>query len=223
MAPENYAHEAGWELDVHGGKRLLFHPECFQFEVFKTYEQKDQGTHPAVTILKADNQSCPWCSSNLTVLFDYDLQHPLVQFMKLEGQRLRIAVCMHCNCYGTVFMNVNLNGAYNWSEYNSVPTYLPEPLPDTQSEEPNWRALRLSDQSLGTYHSACWTLEVPASQIGGHPAWIQDAEYPSCPCCSETMKFVAQIDMEQAGNSEGIYYAFLCGTCLITAVQYQQT
>lgn len=76
---------------------------------------------------------------------------------------------------------------------------------------------------MGTYENSYWMLEAPASQIGGHPAWIQDAEYPVCPCCSTTMKFIAQMDMEQAEDSEGIYYAFLCEGCLQVAVNYQQT
>ena len=154
------------------------------------------------------------------LLFDYNLQHPLVRFLKLPGQQLRIAACMHCNCYGTVFMKVELDGRYSWSEYNTVPDFLPETEPD---EELTWRAMRLSERLMGTYEGAYWTLEAPTSQIGGHPAWIQDAEYPTCPCCSETMKFIGQMDMEHSVDSEGIYYGFLCRACLIAAVNYQQT
>ena len=34
------------------------------------------------------------------------------------------------------------------------------------------------------------------SQVGGHPTWIQGAEYPRCPECSGAMPFIAQISNE---------------------------
>ncbi|MFF2889293.1 DUF1963 domain-containing protein [Paenibacillus sp. NPDC057967] len=221
VPPENYAHEAGWELDQDGQKRLLFHLESYNFEV---YGEKIGGSEPvnaaAVVALQPDDQCCPWCQSKLRVLIDCHLQDPLVRFLKLSGERLRIAACIHCNCYGTVFTKVELDGSYSWSEFNTVPEFLPETELD---EGLPLRTMRISGRSIGTYEGACWTLEAPTSQIGGHPAWIQDAEYPACPCCSETMEFIGQIDMEQAADSEGIYYAFLCRACLIAAVNYQQT
>lgn len=220
VPPQTYAHEAGWELDTDGGKRLLFYPECYHFRVVGR-EGAGRAASRAVEALQTGDQACPWCGHELTVLFNCDLQDPLVGFMKLSGQRLRVAACMHCNCYGTVFMKVDLEGNYAWSEYNVVPGYLPEreEVPDEWA----WHPMELSALPMGIYESAHWTLEAPASQIGGHPAWIQDADYPACPGCSETMGFIAQMDMEQAEDSEGIYYAFLCKTCLITAVNYQQT
>ncbi|MNO38939.1 hypothetical protein D3C76_290570 [compost metagenome] len=221
ISPETYAHEAGWELDNEGGKRLLFYPESYPFEISTEGRDGIERTPSAVVALQAGDPSCPWCHSELTVLFDYDLHNPLVQFMKLHGQRLRIAACMHCNCYGTVFMNADLDGRYSWSEYNVVPDFLPEY--EDMGQLSSWRAMQLSEQQMGAYDNAYWMLEVPASKIGGHPTWIQDAEYPSCPCCSVTMKFIAQMDMEQVEDGEGIYYAFMCEACLKVAVNYQQT
>lgn len=219
VPPEHYAHEAGWELDDNGRKRLLFHPESYHFKGCKEIGEADQA-QTAVTALQKDEQKCLWCGSNLTVLFHYDLQHPIVQFMKLSGEALRIPACLYCNCYGTVFMKVGLDGSHSWSEYNTVPEYMPEAEPD---EEWAWRSLRLSEQRMGTYEGANWMHEASSTQIGGHPAWVQDAEYAACPCCSETMMFIGQVDMEQAADSEGIYYAFLCRQCLIAGVSYQQS
>lgn len=220
VSPETYAHEAGWELDYDGGKRLLFYPESYHFKVCGEGKEGIDRAPLTVTALQAGEQSCPWCGSKLTVLFDYNLQNPLFQFMKLSGQRLRIAACIHCNCYGTVFMNVDLDGRYSWSEYNAVPDFLPE---NEDMEQFSWHVMQLSERQMGVYDNAYWMLEAPASKIGGHPTWIQDAEYPECPCCSVTMKFIAQMDMEQAEDSEGIYYAFLCEACLKVAVNYQQS
>ncbi|HZG77067.1 MAG TPA: DUF1963 domain-containing protein [Paenibacillus sp.] len=219
LPPENYAHVAGWELDSEGRKRPLFHPESYHFKVCEEIGVRE-STKSAVIPLQTDDKVCPWCGGNLTVLLNYNLQDPLVQFMKLSGQRLRIATCIHCNCYGPVFFEVDLNGNYSWSKYNTVPDFLPEAEPD---EEVTLRTMRLSERMTGTYESANWLLGAPASKIGGHPTWIQDAVYPTCPCCSESMMFIAQLDMEQAADREGIYYAFLCGDCMIAAINYQQT
>ncbi|WP_239614629.1 DUF1963 domain-containing protein [Cohnella mopanensis] len=220
VSPENYTYEAGWELDQYGRKRLLFHSKSYHIEVCGEGIGESELARSVVVALQTDDQECPWCKSRLTVLLDFKLQDPLIKFINLPGEQLRIAACVHCNCYGTVFMKVELDGSYSWSEYNSLPDFLQERVPD---EESIWRTMRLSERLMGTFEGACWTLEAPVSQIGGHPAWIQDAEYPTCPCCSETMMFIGQIDMEQAADSEGIFYTFLCGSCLISAVNYQQT
>ncbi|WP_405108719.1 DUF1963 domain-containing protein [Paenibacillus sp. FSL K6-1217] len=221
QAPETYAREAGWELDAGGGKRQLYHPECYPFLVSREDTPEMPGAPAAVQMLRTGTDTCPWCGGGLTVLFDYDLQHPQTGFMELPGKRLRIAACMHCSCYGTLYMKADLEGGYVWSEYNTVPEYLPD---NTGGPAFNtWHRMQLSEQPAGTFESAHWILEAPASQIGGHPAWIQDADYPVCPCCSRTMTFAAQADMGQVAEDEGIYYSFLCRECLITAVNYQQT
>ncbi|NQX65971.1 DUF1963 domain-containing protein [Paenibacillus alba] len=220
VPPENYAHEAGWELDQDGLKRLLFHPESYHFKVSGEVLGRTETIQSAVVALQTDDQVCHWCGGKLVVLYDCNLQDPLVYFMKLPGQQLRIADCMRCNCYGTMYMKVELDGSYSWSEYNIVPDFLSETDP---AEELTSYAIRLSERLRGTYEGSYWTLEATSSQIGGHPAWIQEAAYPSCPCCLETMMFIGQVDMEQAADSEGIYYSFLCGACLISAVNYQQT
>lgn len=218
VPPSIYAHEAGWELDDAGHKRLLFYPDSYHFKVNNI--EGDKSDHPSVVALQMDEQACPWCGNKLIVLFDYNLQDPLIQFMNLPGRQLRIGACMHCNCYDTVFMKVELDGSYSWSEYNITPDFLPEAEPD---EELQMSALRLSGELMDPYEGAFWMLETSISKIGGAPAWVQDTDYPSCPCCSKTMMFIGQIDMEQVSDGEGIYFTFLCVDCLISAVNYQQT
>ncbi|MEC0231775.1 DUF1963 domain-containing protein [Paenibacillus alba] len=161
VPPENYTLEAGWELDHDGRKRLLFHPESYQFIICGEGIGRAEPAQSAVIALKTHDQVCPWCGGKLMVLFDYNLQDPLVEFMKLSGQQLRIAACMHCNCYGTVFMKVELDGGYSWSEYNTVPDFLPDKEPN---EKFTLRALQLSERLVGTYEGAEWTLEAPISQ-----------------------------------------------------------
>jgi hypothetical protein len=86
------------------------------------------------------------------------------------------------------------------------------------------RSLVLADTPRSPWHAAIDSLPTQYSQIGGHPTWIQDAEYPTCGKCSKTMPFIGQISCEDVeANREGIFYAFLCADCAMTASTYQQT
>lgn len=73
--------------------------------------------------------------------------------------------------------------------------------------------------------SANWLVPgVRFSQVGGHPTWIQDAEYPRCPDCGRTMPFVAQLSNEDIEEgAEGIYSIFACRECGVAATGYQRT
>jgi hypothetical protein len=74
------------------------------------------------------------------------------------------------------------------------------------------------------WHAAIDTLPTRHSQIGGHPAWIQDAEYPTCGECGRTMRCIGQVACEEVdAGREGIFYAFLCADCATTASAHQQT
>jgi hypothetical protein len=62
------------------------------------------------------------------------------------------------------------------------------------------------------------------SQIGGHPTWIQDAQYPPCLKCESPMLFIAQLSNEDFQEyGEGIYYIFICKECKVAATAYQQS
>lgn len=74
------------------------------------------------------------------------------------------------------------------------------------------------------WHAAIDSLPTNLSQLGGHPAWVQRAEYPACSECQRTMRCIAQIDCADVEpRGEGIFYAFLCSDCATTASTYQQT
>jgi hypothetical protein len=57
-------------------------------------------------------------------------------------------------------------------------------------------------------------------QLGGNPEWLQHDETPSCPSCSEQMRFVAQFEQCQDATERelmnfggGLAYVFACGSC----------
>ena len=86
------------------------------------------------------------------------------------------------------------------------------------------RSLVLADATRSPWHAVMDSLPTQYSQIGGHPTWVQDAEYPTCGACAKTMPFIGQISCEDVEpNREGIFYAFLCSDCAMTASAYQQT
>jgi hypothetical protein len=86
------------------------------------------------------------------------------------------------------------------------------------------RSLIMADATRSPWHAAMDSLPTQYSQIGGHPTWVQDAEYPACSNCGKTMPCIGQISCEDIGpRSEGIFYAFLCPDCAMMASTYQQT
>ena len=221
IPPENYAHEAGWELAGDGRRRDLFHRECYVLEA---------GDVPATG---ADADSCLWCRLPMVTLFDLDLRDPRLEFLGIPGEKLRLGTCNHCVIFTTLFLEIDTRGRYQWSNYNLRPTGKPfYDLPAVKDQEP-WlpRGAELTRLSVvgeprrspfeTEQFVASW-LELSVSQVGGHPMWIQDAEYPRCPGCQETMKFVGQ-HQDRANSSDQILYAFLCPPCKLAATVHQSS
>lgn len=211
IAPEEYAHEAGWELTAEGQRRNLYFPQCFHLEM------KSTGCCEALRVVDERNDTCPNCALPLTNLFDVDLKATGLS----DNGSFRVVTCECCTAYSTIFGYIDSRGNAHLSAKNIPPAW----LPDDVSE---WRRLPLNSIQLGNLRSPLFAadpfLPVSFSQLGGHPTWIQDAEYPLCPQCSHTMMFLAQLDyadIEQYG--EGIIYAFICPECRTTATSYQQS
>jgi hypothetical protein len=68
-------------------------------------------------------------------------------------------------------------------------------------------------------------------RVLGYPSWIQNPEFPECPSCGETMKFIMQLDSElpteECGEwlwgSGGIGYVFWCEPCCVSGAVWQCT
>ncbi|WP_165249879.1 hypothetical protein [Paludisphaera soli] len=219
LPPERYAHQAGWELDREGHRRDLTTPTCRP--LVPPHEVPGEVT--GVRFLEGHEGACGWCGRPLTTLLDIDLEtYPMVHVTPFQG-RLRIAACEVCSCYGTVFTKVDMKGSFAWHGSNERPDDLPEP--DEEWETLPRHGLAPGPRPRDPVESADWLVPgVSFSQLGGHPTWIQDAEYPECPDCHQTMPFVGQISNEDCQEfGEGIYYLFACGRCGVTATGYQQS
>lgn len=192
----------------------------------QSLSQGQAQTQKSFRLLASATESCPWCGVRLTHLVDIEASHPALGGMPWNGARLKVQTCILCSCYTTVYMDITPDGEPEWSASNERPDYLPELQPEDfdQSYLAAGPRYRLAEQPRPALHGSEWTLEPTLSQLGGHPAWIQDAYYPECPCCSKSMRHIGQVDwvaIERLG--EGIYYMFVCEDCCKTAVTFQQT
>jgi hypothetical protein len=67
------------------------------------------------------------------------------------------------------------------------------------------------------------------NRLGGHPAWVQSAEYPDCPDCGRAMGFLLQLEAGLPGADggtafdEGVLYGFWCDACRVSAYVVQMT
>jgi hypothetical protein len=215
IPPENYAREAGWELSEGAQRRDLYFSRC-------TKLVKGVSTSPGSFKAIADTEdSCPWCQAGLTNLFDVTPSEFGISSGVGDTDRIQVVTCEVCTAFELVFGLIDQNGLSKWHPKNARPEYLPD-------DSDTWG--RLPQDSLTPAGerppllAASQFVPTSFSQLGGHPTWIQDAEYPQCPECSKSMMFMAQVSHEDIEDlSEGIFYAFICPTCRITATRYQQT
>ncbi|MDQ0722584.1 hypothetical protein QF049_003845 [Paenibacillus sp. W4I10] len=227
VAPEHYTTEAGWELTKDGQRRELFITPSYS--LYKVKES--EATNVAITVgslsmLTPSTNCCPWCGGALTTLINLDVKHPALKEVSWHAHRLQIQTCVICSSYGVVYMELDAAGEPLWSSHNVMPAEMDEiDLDDYGKLAPDvGQQFRIANASRHAFHASEWAMEPSLSQVGGHPGWVQDAEYPTCPSCSARMKAVAQLDWGEVEEyGEGMYYMFICEPCQMTAVSYQQS
>ncbi|HAU8669851.1 TPA: DUF1963 domain-containing protein, partial [Salmonella enterica subsp. enterica serovar Dublin] len=165
---------------------------------------------------------CPHCSLPLINLFEVAPSAVGLSTQGWPGQ-IRILTCQCCTAYNTVFATVDPQGQPRWYEKNALSTLAVENSSD-------WITLPLDVLHPGESRLPLFAAEIflptTFSQLGGHPAWVQDTDYPTCPTCAQTMMFLAQLsyeDIEEEEYAEGMLYGFICPSCQTTATSYQQT
>jgi hypothetical protein len=216
LAPTGYTRVAGWEL-VAGERRELTLAACVAIHVANDGEARAGQ----VRVMQERADACPWCGCKLANLLKIDLTNPPLDALRHIGPRVEVATCPVCTCFSHVHAQLDPQGHGHWMSQNIRPKYLP-PDPQTWETSP-WANVAVRLAPRRPMHAADWCLPTTLSQIGGHPAWVQDVDYPACLKCGQTMTFLAQIDQAVFPLHEGVYYAFLCPTCRTTATAYQQT
>ncbi|HEX7182419.1 MAG TPA: hypothetical protein VF756_11290 [Thermoanaerobaculia bacterium] len=215
--PDLHSLDAGWHLELDGTRRDLYHEECY--ELIAADGATAGAVASPVQVITPHEERCPGCKQPLVTLFDFGLRDRRLAFVDLEGSRLRIATCLHCIPYSApILTEIDGQGGSHWSLLNEKPIFVADeigPLPE--------RALVLGERLKTPFATRPFALEGNASQVGGCPAWLQEAEFPLCPECAEPMRFLAQLHLADVGAAlEGILYGFLCHACRLAATLYQQ-
>ena len=220
IPPETYAEEAGWVLTPEGGRRNLFFQTCYTLA--RLPETEIAPADNPVAVIEVFPERCLWCEWEMTTLFNFALASPRLAFLDLHGEQLRVVMCDRCSLFANIFMDADTSGHSHWSEKNVKPEFVGR-------DRAGYERLPIKRMKLGakrrTPYEAHWqVLEKGHSQVGGHPAWVQDAEYPRCPGCEELMTFIAQLQTTDLMDySEGTTFAFYCGPCGKATTIYQQT
>ena len=213
-------HDAGWELNQAGERYNLFYKESRTL----TWEPRED---------RFNSGTCRACKQHLDVLFDFDLTNPTLNFLALEGTRLRLPLCINClfdDPDSHICFAVDTDGNYEWSNFNSEesrPFYS-----DVAVDTSFWRENKLvpSQRTRPLLESRRWC-RYANDHVGGHAGWMHDTDYPGCPSCNSSMKFIAQcsdLNLTYAQTTryvgdeiEGILYAFLCPQCMLSTYEYQ--
>ena len=216
VGPADYAQVAGWELGAQR-RRDLFHHECWAV----TSATPSQTSDRSLRLMQEVDQRCPWCERQLVHMVELNLRDERFGFLGISGETLPILTCDACTCFGTGFMFSRFSdGTARLAAENKRPQWLPDDVA-SWARSP-WKNQPVHLHRRHAIRAVDWCMPVTISQVGGLPSWVQDPSFPKCPDCSATMRFVAQLDNGQFPNHEGVYYAFLCGSCHVAATTYQQ-
>lgn len=214
VSPSDYAQEAGWELSG-ASRRDLVYRSCLGVQVGES-DAPLRAFQPGLS-------DCPWCGRRLVYLLDFDLHEPRFDFLSFCGPRLPVLSCDSCTLFAdNLFAKVGSEGEASWHPKNVRPDQLAKEAADWPTSP--WQSARLRLQP----RTPMQALEsdrfgASASQIGGLPDWVQEARYPKCPDCGQSMHFLAQLDNGDFPAHDGMHYAFLCSDCRVTATNYQQS
>jgi hypothetical protein len=218
IPPSGYARTGGWEV-VDSGRRELTLDHCYSILPEPPGLQKTQST--GVFLAEPTEDHCPWCGGYLVNLLRVDGGEDVFREFGISGACLEVRTCEACTNFGFVFGELDEEGHGHWDAHNVRPAHFP--AGSIAWNENPWSGISVRLSPRSKFHAADDFLPTTHTQIGGLPAWVQDIAYPNCHKCGQTMVFIAQIDCGQFPLHEGVYYAFLCRDCRITATAYQQT
>lgn len=238
MSVDNYLNEVGFELTDSSDIRPLYREQPFHVSFPSSY-LPDEATHQHPTWNLSEGQSvpfggiaeslCGWCGERLHRLLT--LAPSVLDAGWEDLGALQLVICMSC---------------LGWERDRMFVRHDPEGAPfalagdDPSQTEPEFPSAGLVPTSVDLVPTGerwkwqDWALSNGREnlhRVGGHPSWIQGADYPSCPGCSATMDFLMQLDsnLPEVGGREwlwgsgGILYVFLCAPCRTSGYLWQCT
>jgi hypothetical protein len=166
---------------------------------------------------------CPVCGDSDHHLITLD---PIPQSAAVTGlDRLHLATCLSCLGWSVPAL---------W--YRHAPDGRPTAVEVSEPRKPEFPHEALHETAvqlcnLGRrWRWQDWALSNSREnlhRIGGHPTWIQNADYPECPKCGQTARFLLQLDSELDGGwlwgSGGVLYVFWCDRCKMSGQLWQCT
>ena len=205
ILPKEYAKVGGWEVTEDGIPRILYNEEVTAFVRCKKKESS-----PLSPVLSL-SETCGFCGQPLALIFD-------------EAHKL--ATCLNCSCFQTVFVKTD-EGGVHWHTANTPDDFFRKNPKYMDNDENIAARFEYGIQPSSEKRHAIWTANefaaITRTQIGGIPTAINDIYYPQCPDCGKTMRFVAQFDMEDIEDGEGLYYFFVCDDCGVVGANYDQS
>lgn len=214
VPPADYTVEAGWDLTPAGTRRELVLAAAYPLMPLDPPRLATGSAAPA--------EACPWCSQPLTALVTLDATTPapIAAALGLAASPLMVWTCRRCVGYALLLTRTTPTAGPIWHPATQRPSSLPL---ERFAEDALPITLTVVDVPRLLTAGATWGGSVHVSQVGGYPAWIDDAWYPCCPECGVRMRFLAQVAVAEVLAGEGIYYALLCSACRVAATIYQQT
>ncbi|SIQ83081.1 hypothetical protein SAMN05421578_104253 [Paenibacillus macquariensis] len=211
--PSVYAHHGGWHFDEQGNCNSLYFNRCYTM-------LPGDGVDQAAKAGQLLEQHCSHCGCQLIDVLRLDGLDERFSFLAVDGV-LAIPICPNCIIYTEeTFVRYGENGRSVIIPYESsfeTKNYCSE----ADLLEMSRNQLTLSDEPVPKYYASGGDEVIT---IGGWPDWVQDAQFATCPDCSQTMKFLAALPWNVLlDGSEGTLYIEICTDCRTLCLFHQQT
>ncbi|MFK4791779.1 hypothetical protein [Microbacterium sp. ZW T5_56] len=220
VGPEVYALQADWEPATDGSQHDLTFPSAV---VFRRSEASPVGDSIGG---RADGR-CPRCEGALINAVTIDGANPRYHAFGLTGV-VSVPACPWC----AMFAGTTGDGIQDWVRYEADGSSRIElghaDVPERHDSAPALRATWAPAAEHASGSTSLWRTHADCDEVpvlGGHPLWLQDAEYMHCPDCDRRMRHLAWIPLSclSEEGEEGIWYVQICGEDRVAVVLFQQT
>ncbi len=210
--PSVYAEVGGWTFDERGNRMELDYPRCFALTA-------EEGESDAVKVAEPTGENCPVCNCQTVNMLTLNGNDPRLAFLQIPGT-VKLPLCPNCAsmCEKTIIRyGINGESTFEITDPFETENYISE----ADFEKMTANKLALSQVPKPLYFAGG---NDDVSTIGGHPDWVQDAQYENCPDCQKKMKLLAAITWDQIlEHSEGTLYLEICTDCSVALALHQQT
>ena len=204
-----YMFNAGWELDANYKKRWLFTRSCFGLNAASSQIKS--------SVSSGNSEKCRWCDRPLYNISDFPTEYLEKLFgIASTARSLSIPFCLYCTLFEPVPMSLT-------SSSNGKVDFSPRIAADKRVEQPRYKLeasggnlhMQVAESMRDCFAAVDSGRSYNLSQIGGFPTWPQDANFPHCVECGQTMLFFLQVESMDFPvlQYEGVYHFFVCQSC----------